>query len=395
VAGPLDGVTVLDFTRVLSGPYCTMILADLGARVIKIEHPIRGDDTRHWGPPFVGEESAYFLSVNRNKESLTLDFKHAEGKRILDVLMSRADCLVENFRPGTLEAVGLGSATLHASYPRLIYCSISGYGHTGPRRDEPGYDAVIQAEGGLMSVTGDADGPSYRLGVAISDIVAGMFAAQGVLAALYAREKTGMGQFIDIGMLDATAALLTYQAGNYFTTGETPGRLGNRHPTIVPYEVFDTSDGEIVIAVGNDDMWRRLCAAAELTSLGANERLATNRGRVEHYAEVKRALARAFKARTRDAWLRILQDAGVPCGSVRDVAEVLKDPQLRERAMVAELHHSTVGPINVMGSPIKLSATPSSIRTPPPTLGQHRDAILAELGYDRQSIVALQTAGVI
>ena len=372
-----------------------MILADLGARVIKIEHPIRGDDTRHWGPPFVGEESAYFLSVNRNKESLTLDFKQAEGKRILDALLSRADCIVENFRPGTLEAVGLGSATLHASYPRLIYCSISGYGHTGPRRDEPGYDAVIQAEGGLMSLTGDADGPSYRLGVAISDIVAGMFAAQGVLAALYAREKTGAGQFIDIGMLDATAALLTYQAGNYFTTGQTPGRLGNRHPTIVPYEVFDTSDGEIVIAVGNDDMWRRLCAAAELTSLGANERLATNRGRVEHYAEVKRALAQAFKARTREEWLRILQDAGVPCGSVRDVAEVLKDPQLRERAMVAELHHPTVGPINVMGSPIKLSATPSSIRTPPPTLGQHREAILAELGYDRQSIVALQTAGVI
>ena len=246
-----------------------------------------------------------------------------------------------------------------------------------------------------MSVTGDADGPSYRLGVAISDIVAGMFAAQGVLAALYAREKIGAGQFIDIGLLDATAALLTYQAGNYFTTGETPGRLGNRHPTIVPYEVFDTSDGEIVIAVGNDDMWRRLCAAAELTSLGANERLATNRGRVEHYAEVKRALAQAFKARTREEWLRILQDAGVPCGSVRDVAEVLKDPQLRERAMVAELHHPTVGPINVMGSPIKLSATPSSIRTPPPTLGQHREAILAELGYDRQSIVALQTAGVI
>src|SRR5688572_7299984 len=219
--GPLAGTTVIDFTRVLSGPYCTMILADLGARVIKIEHPIRGDDTRHWGPPFVGEESAYFLSVNRNKESLTLDFKHAEGKRILEALLFGADCIVENFRPGTLGAVGLGSATLHASYPRLIYCSISGYGHTGPRRDEPGYDAVIQAEGGLMSVTGDADGPSYRLGVAISDIVAGMFAAQGVVAALYAREKTGTGQFIDIGMLDATAALLTYQAGNYFTTGET------------------------------------------------------------------------------------------------------------------------------------------------------------------------------
>jgi crotonobetainyl-CoA:carnitine CoA-transferase CaiB-like acyl-CoA transferase len=372
-----------------------MMLADLGARVIKLEHPIRGDDTRHWGPPFVGEESAYFLSVNRNKESLTLDFKRPEGRRILDALLARADCIVENFRPGTLEAAGLGGSTLVERYPRLIYCSISGYGHTGPRRHEPGYDAVIQAEGGLMSVTGDADGPSYRLGVAISDIVAGMFAAHGVLAALYARENTGVGQVVDIGMLDATAALLTYQAGNYFTTGETPGRMGNRHPTIVPYEVFDTSDGEIVIAVGNDEMWRRLCVSAELTSIAADERFATNRGRVEHYDEVKRVLGRAMKSRTREEWLGILRGGGVPCGLVRDVGEVLNDPQLKQRAMVAELHHSTVGPINVMGCPIKLSATPPSVRTAPPTLGQHREAILAELGYDRQAIVALQTAGVI
>lgn len=395
VPGPLDGITVLDFTRVLSGPYCTMILSDLGARVVKIEHPVRGDDTRHWGPPFVGGESAYFLSINRNKESLTLDFKHDEGRRVLDALLPRADVVVENFRPGTLASAGLDGARLLARHPRLVYCSISGYGHTGPRSPEAGYDAVIQAEGGLMSVTGEADGPSYRLGVAISDIVSGMFAAHGIMAALFAREKSGRGQIVDIGMLDATAALLTYQAGNYFTTGETPRRLGNRHPTIVPYEVFETSDGEIVVAVGNDPIWRRFCEVAGLGELAEDERFATNRGRVAHYAELKPALDRAFKARGRDEWLGVLRDAGVPCGSVRDVSEVLKDPQLKERAMVAELHHPTIGPINVIGSPIKLSETPPAIRSAPPTLGQHREAILMELGYDRQSILALEAAGVI
>jgi crotonobetainyl-CoA:carnitine CoA-transferase CaiB-like acyl-CoA transferase len=372
-----------------------MVLADLGARVIKIEHPVRGDDTRHWGPPFIGKESAYFLSINRNKESLTLDFKHAEGRRVLDALLPRADVVVENFRPGTLAAVGLDGPTLVARYPRLVYCSISGYGHTGPRSAEAGYDAVIQAEGGLMSVTGDADGPSYRLGVAISDIVSGMFAAHGVMAALVARHTTNRGQIVDIGMLDATAALLTYQAGNYFTTGETPKRLGNRHPTIVPYEVFDTSDGELVIAVGNDPLWARFCEAAALHELRDDERFATNRGRVAHYDELKPTLDAVFKTRTRDEWLEMLRRAGVPCGSVRDIAEVLTDPQLKERTMVAELHHPTVGPINVVGSPIKLSQTPPAIRTPPPTLGEHRDAILNELGYDRQSILALEAAGVI
>lgn len=393
--GPLNGITVLDFTRVLSGPYCTMILADLGARVIKIEHPVRGDDTRHWGPPFVGKESAYFLSINRNKESLTLDFKQPEGQKILAALLERTDVVVENFRPGTLDPMGLDAATLRARHPRLVYCSISGYGHTGPRREEAGYDAVIQAEGGLMSITGDADGPSYRLGVAISDIVAGMFAAHGVLAALYAREQTGEGQVVDIGMLDAAAALLTYQAGNYFATGETPKRLGNRHPTIVPYEVFDASDGEVVIAVGNDALWKTFCGVAGLHDVVADDRFVNNSARLQNYDALKAILKRVFVSRTRDEWLRMLREAGVPCGSVRDVAEVLTDPQLKARAMVAELHHSTVGPINVIGSPIKLSATPPSVRAAPPTLGQHRELILSELGYDQQSIVALQTAGVI
>jgi formyl-CoA transferase/CoA:oxalate CoA-transferase len=395
MSGALSGVTVIDFTRVLSGPYCTMALSDLGARVIKVEHPVRGDDTRHWGPPFIGKESAYFLSINRNKESVTLDFKRPEGQAILDRLLARADVLVENFRPGTLDDVGLGADAVLSRFPRLVYCSVSGYGHTGPRREEAGYDAVMQAEGGLMSITGEADGPSLRLGVAITDIVSGLFAAQGVLAALVARERTGRGQHVDIGMLDATAALLTYQAGNFFTTGEAPGRLGNRHPTIVPYECFATADGEFVIAGGNDAIWKRLCAALDLPDLAEDERFRTNAGRVAHYDELRPQLARELAKRTRAEWAARFNAAGVPCGSVRSISEVLADPQLEARQMVAEVQHPTVGRTRVIGSPVKLSATPSSVRTAPPTLGQHTETVLHELGYRGADIQDLKTTGVI
>ena len=393
--GPLQGTTVIDFTRVLSGPYCTMVLADLGARVIKIEHPVRGDDTRHWGPPFVATESAYFLSINRNKESLTLDFKQPEGQAILDRLLATADVLVENFRPGTLEAASLGPATLTERFPRLIYCSISGYGQTGPRRNEPGYDAVMQAEGGLMSITGERDGPPYRLGVAITDIVSGLFAAQGVLAALVARERTGRGQQVDIGMLDATAALLTYQAGNYFVSGEVPARMGNRHPTIVPYESFETADGDLVIAGGNDEIWRSLCRAMELDHVAEDPKFKTNRDRVQHYEELRPLLDRTLRGRSRAEWVQRLAAAGVPCGSVREISEVLDDPQIAARQMVAELEHPTVGRARVIASPVKLSETPPSVRTPPPVLGQHTDIVLEELGYDSESRAALKAAGVI
>ncbi|MEW6321027.1 MAG: CoA transferase [Acidobacteriota bacterium] len=393
--GPLTGLTVLDFTRVLSGPYCTMALADLGARVIKLEHPVRGDDTRHWGPPFVADQSAYFLSVNRNKESLALDFKQPGGRAILDRLLPRVDVVVENFRPGTLDAVGLDGASLVARFPRLVYCSISGYGQTGPRRDEPGYDAVIQAEGGLMSITGPQDGPPFRLGVAISDIVAGLFAAQGVLAALVARERAGHGQVVDIGMLDATAALLTYQGAIQFATGTSPRRMGNRHPTIVPYETFQAADGDVVVAVGNEALWRRFCAAAGLEALAEDPRFRTNADRVQHYDELKPALDRRFAEATRADWLARLTAAGVPCGSVREIGEVLGDPQIVAREMVRPLEHPTCGPINVIGTPVKLGATPASVRTPPPTLGQHSSGILAELGYTAGEIAAFAAAGVI
>ncbi len=395
MSGPLAGTTVIDFTRVLSGPYCTMALADLGARVIKIEHPTRGDDTRHWGPPFVGSESAYFLSVNRNKESVTIDFKVAAGKAILDRLLATADVLVENFRPGTLEAAGLGVGALEGRFPRLIYCSISGYGQTGPRRTEPGYDAVMQAEGGLMSITGDADGPPYRLGVAITDIVSGLFAAQGVLAALLARGRTTRGQHVDIGMLDATVALLTYQAGNYFTTGEAPARMGNRHPTIVPYESFATAEGDLVIAGGNDEIWRRLCGVLGIAPLADDPRFRTNRDRAAHYGELRPLLDEVLRTRSRDEWVSRLSAAGVPCGSVREISEVLGDPQIAARGMVAEVDHPTAGRARVIASPVKLSETPASVRTAPPLLGQHTDSVLAELGYDREAIAAFRATGVV
>ncbi len=388
---PLAGFTVIDLTRVLSGPYCTMQLADMGARVIKIEQPGKGDDTRAWGPPFVEGESAYFLSVNRNKESLTLDLKQPAARRILDRLLDEADVLVENFRPGTMARLGLDYETVSARRPRLVYCSISGFGQTGPRRAEAGYDAVMQAEGGLMSITGAGDGPPFRLGVAISDIVTGLFAAQGIALALLSRERTGAGQLVDIGMLDATAALLTYQAGIYFATGAPPPRMGNRHPTIVPYETLPASDGEFVVAVGNDDLWRRFCDVIGGHGLAADERFATNRARVANYRDLRPHLVDHLRARTRGAWVAALKAAGVPCGSVRDVGEVLEDPQLRARDMIQEVEHAIAGAVRVTGVPIKLSATPGSVRSAPPALGQHTDAILLELGVSGDEIARLRS----
>jgi crotonobetainyl-CoA:carnitine CoA-transferase CaiB-like acyl-CoA transferase len=393
---PLHGLLVVDLTRVLSGPYCTMLLADMGARVIKIERPNRGDDTRAWGPPFVGDESAYFLSINRNKESLTLDLKQPAARTILERLLDRADVLAENFRPGAMERLGFGYDRLAARWPRLVYCSISGFGQTGPRRDQPGYDAVVQAEAGLMSITGDADGPAYRLGVATGDIVSGMFAAQGVAMALLARERTGRGQRVDVGMLDSTAALLTYQAGSYFATGLAPERMGNRHPTIVPYETFAASDGEFVLAVGNDDQWQRCCRVVGLVELAADPRFTTNRERVRNYDVLRPLLADRLRSRTRAAWIEALTAEGVPCGAVRDVAEVLEDPQIAARSMVEAAEHATLGSVRVLGVPVKLSDTPGSVRTAPPTLGQHTDQILRnDLGLTDAEIASLRSAQVI
>ena len=393
MTSPLNGITILDLTRVLSGPYCTMLLADMGARVIKVEQPRSGDDTRHWGPPFLGTESAYFLSINRNKESVTLDFKHPEGRAILDRLIVKSDVIVENFRPGALARLGLDYASLAPAHPRLVYCSISGFGQTGPRRKEPGYDAVLQAEGGLMSITGSPDAPPVRVGVAIADIVTGMFAAQGVSMALYARERTGRGQLVDVSMLDTVAALLTYQAGIYFATDTPPVRLGNRHPTIVPYETFSASDGDFVLAVGNDEQWRRFC---EVAGLDAGEQFATNRGRVTGYAELRPIVAGVLRPHPRSYWIDKLTAAGVPCGSVRDLREVFSDPQLGAREMIVPMHHAAAGDIRVLGTPIKLSDTPAAMRAAPPTLGEHTDSVLAQdLGLGGEVIGQLRATGVV
>ena len=394
--GPLDGFVVLDLTRVLSGPYCTMMLADLGARVIKIEQPGRGDDTRAWGPPFAGSESAYFLSINRNKESVTLNLKDERGRELVMRLLERADVLIENFRPGAIARLGLDYDRLSARWPRLVYCSISGFGQAGPRRDEPGYDAVVQAEGGLMSITGAGDGPPFRLGVAVADIVTGMFAAQGITAALLARERTGRGQFVDIAMLDSTVALLTYQASSYFATGISPVRMGNRHPSIVPYENFAASDGDFVLSVGNDAIWQSFCRVTSLDDLAHDPRFATNAGRVEHYDDLKPILDERLRTRSRREWIAALLAAGVPSGAVRNAGEVLGDPQLQHRGMIARVEHATQGRINVLGSPLKLSATPSSVRDAPPTLGQHTEAVLSrDLGLSQQEIEGFRAAGVI
>jgi crotonobetainyl-CoA:carnitine CoA-transferase CaiB-like acyl-CoA transferase len=396
LARPLDGITVLDLSRVLSGPYCTMQLADMGARVIKIERPGVGDDTRAWGPPFVNGESAYFLSINRNKESLTLNFKHPEGRRLLDELIARADILVENFRPGTLDELGLGYEALQATHPRLIYTSISGFGHSGPLRERAGYDAVLQGEAGIMSLTGPPDASGYKVGVAIADLAAGLFAAQGTLLALYARERTGRGQHVDIAMLDSVAALLTYQAGIYFATGAPPERHGNAHPTVAPYETFQAADGEVVLAAGNDELWRKFCRVAGLDAFAADPRFATNRDRVRNYGALRPIVAEAFSRHTRSQWLEMLNDAGIPAGPVRNLREVLNDEQLLTRDMVHVLQHSSAGPVQVLGVPVKLSATPGAVLRPPPALGEHTDDILTgDLGLAASQVTEMRAAGVI
>jgi crotonobetainyl-CoA:carnitine CoA-transferase CaiB-like acyl-CoA transferase len=394
--GPLSGITVVDLTRVLSGPYCTMMLADMGARVIKIERPGSGDDTRAWGPPFVDGESAYFLSVNRNKESVTLDFKKPEGLALLKRLVDQADVVVENFRPGTLARLGLDYETLAPDHARLIYCSVSGFGQTGPRRSEPGYDAVIQAEGGLMSLTGSDDGPPFRTGIAIADVVSGMLSAHGIVLALHARQQTGRGQRVDVAMLDAIVSLMTYQAGIYFATGLPPGRLGNRHPTIVPYETFAVADGDFMVAAGNDELFRRFCAALDLGPLADDERFNTNAGRVSRYEELRPLLAARLETGTRAHWVARLSDAGVPCGAIRDLREVFSDPQLRAREMIAQVEHQTIGAMNVVGIPIQLSGTPGQVRTAPPLLGQHTEAVLRDdLRLGPPEVARLRSLGAI
>jgi crotonobetainyl-CoA:carnitine CoA-transferase CaiB-like acyl-CoA transferase len=391
MAKPLDGILVIDLSRVLAGPYCTMQLADMGATVIKIEIPGSGDDTRAYGPPFLHGESTYFMSVNRNKQSMTLNLKQAQGKEILRQLLQKADVLVENFRPGTLDGLGFGYNAVHALNPKLIYCSISGFGQTGPYAQRPGYDLIAQAEGGVMSLTGESDSPPLKVGLSFADITAGMNAFSGILLALLARQQTGEGQWVDVSLLDCQVSLLTYQAAIYFATGKSPERLGNKHPSITPYETFEASDGHIIIACGNQGFWEKFCKLAGLEHLLADERFTTMKKRVENRTALTPLVAAAVKTRTRRAWYALLDREGIPCGLIKNVAEVCTDAQVLARDMVMPLNHPTAGPINVNGVPIKLSATPGEVKAPPPLLGQHTDAILSNiLGYTANQIAELR-----
>jgi formyl-CoA transferase/CoA:oxalate CoA-transferase len=390
----LDDLVVVDLTRALAGPYCTMMLADLGARVVKVENPDGGDDTRGWGPPFYNGESAYFLSINRNKQSLTLNLKDPRGRDLLLRLVRRADVLVENFRPGTMDRLGLGYTAVHEIAPRVVYCSISGFGQTGAYRERAAYDLIVQGMGGIMGITGEPDGAPMRVGVAIADICAGMFAAYGIVAALRVRERTGTGQWVDAAMLDGQVAWMTYMAANYFATGEDPPRVGSAHLNLVPYQPFPTRDGFVNVAVGSEGLWHKFCEALEIP-IAADPRFATNADRVANRAVLLDRLVPVFARRTTAEWVACLLRAGVPAGPIYRMNEVMEDPQVRHREMVVEVEHQRAGRIRVNGVPVKFSETPGGVVSPPPVLGEHSEVVLRELGCAAAEIASLRRDGVI
>lgn len=386
---PLEGILVVDLSRVLAGPYCTMMLGDLGAEVIKIESP-EGDDTRHWGPPYVGGESAYYLCANRSKKSIILNLKSEGAKRVLLDLVRRGDILVENFRVGTMQRMGLDYQRLRDVNPRLIYCAISGYGQTGPYSNRAGYDFIAQAEGGLMSITGETDGQPMKVGVAIVDITAGLFAATAILAALHEREKSGEGQYIDVALLDSQVAWLANVASNYLISGQRPKRYGNAHANIVPYETFKTQDGYIAIGVGNDRQWQRCCEVLGKSEWAVDARFVTNPKRVENRATLIPMINAVTLRQDRAEWCRLLQEAGVPCGPINSIDQVFNDAQVLHREMAVEIPHPTAGKVKLAGFPYKLSRTPAAITQHPPLLGEHTETVLRDLlGYSAAVIAGL------
>ncbi len=398
-AGPLAGLLVLDLTRVLAGPACTQMLGDFGAEVIKIERPGAGDDTRGFRPPVMPgtDEAAYFVGVNRNKLSVTLDIATPEGQAIIRRLLARCDILVENFKVGTLAKYGLGWEQVHADFPGMVYCSITGFGQTGPYAARPGYDALIQAVGGVMSLTGEPDGLPQKVGVPVADLFAGLYGCIGILAALRHRDRTGEGQHIDIGMLDTSVAWLANQAMNYLATGENPRRLGNQHPNIAPYQVFPTADGHIVLSVGNDPTFRRFCAAF-CPSLADDPRFATNAARVANRDAVTEALTPVMQRFSTREWVERLEALQIGCGPINRLSEVFADPHVLARGMVMAMPHPQAegGAVKMVANPVKLSATPAAYRITPPALGEHTDAVLGGmLGMAAAEIAALREKGVV
>jgi crotonobetainyl-CoA:carnitine CoA-transferase CaiB-like acyl-CoA transferase len=401
VRSALSHVRVLDLSRVLAGPWASQVLADLGADVVKVERPGAGDETRAWGPPWLpaadggARESAYFASTNRGKRSVTIDLSRPEGQAVVRRLAAWADVLLENHKVGALARRGLGFEHLAAVNPRLVYCSISGFGQDGPYRDRPGYDFLLQAMGGLMSVTGEADGPPLKVGVALTDLLTGMYAATAVLAALAERERSGLGQHVDLALLDVQVASLANQAESFLVTGRPPGRLGNAHPSIVPYQAFRTSDGHVVVAVGNDAQFARLAEVVGRPELARDGRFATNGARVVHRAELVAILADVLATRATDAWVRALDAAAVPAGPINDLAQVFDDPQVGHRGLRVELPRAGGPPVPVVASPIRLSRTPVQL-SPPPRLGEHtREVLVGLLGMADDEVEALRAANVI
>jgi crotonobetainyl-CoA:carnitine CoA-transferase CaiB-like acyl-CoA transferase len=403
MAGPLSHIRVLDLSRVLAGPWAGQNLADLGAEVIKIERPGVGDDSRAFGPPWVKDsagrdtsDSAYFTSANRGKKSVTVNIAAVEGQALVRELARTSDVLIENYKYGDLARYGLGYGELREVNPRLVYCSVTGFGQTGPYRERPGYDFMIQGMGGMMSITGEPDDEPQRAGVPIADIITGMYASIAICAALAHRERTGIGQHLDLALLDSQVALLAYQNTNYFATGVPPKRIGNLHPNIVPYQPFRAADGELILACGNDNLYRKFCEAAGCPELATDPRFATNGKRVENRAELTRLLSAVFKKRSKREWLELLEAAGVPNGPINDIAQVFDEPQVKARGVRIELEHPAAGKLPMVASPMRFSATPPDYKRAPPLLGQHTAEVLREvLGKSQAEIEKLRAARVI
>ena len=392
----LEGIRVLDLTRALAGPFCTLMLGDNGADVIKIEIPGSGDDTRKWGPPFIGDESAYFLSINRNKRSLTLNLQDPKAQDVFMKLAKDSDVVVENFTPGVMDRFGLGYEAVKAVNPNVVYCSISGFGQDGPYRSRPAYDQIMQGVGGLMSITGEPDGEPQKIGIAVTDIGAGMWSAFAITTALHHRDKTGEGQYIDISMLDAQVAWLTYQAAFFFANDEPPKRMGAAHPTLVPYQAFMCSDGKYInVAVGSERIWERFCQGMGREDLKDHPDYSVNSVRVAHRGAIVSMLQEIFLTRPVSEWVEDLQAANVPCGPINDLADVFADPQVLARDMLQEMPHPTLGTIRQTGLPIKFSRTPGGLDLHPPLLGEHNQEILSSLGYSDADVQSLKDASVI